>query len=106
LPVTTIVVGYPDEDPPKRDRLPLHAFLHNEKYRMPDTAEIEEVYRDREIKGWERYMSIPQLKEMADERGITSLAQFYTSEIKYDPDIFAVDSAKLRELLVRKTFLP
>ncbi|MEQ1823586.1 MAG: nitroreductase family protein [Fimbriimonadaceae bacterium] len=106
LPVTTIVVGYPDEDPPKRDRLPLNAFVHDEKYRMPDTAEIEEVYRDREIKGWERYMSFPGLKEMAEERGITSLAQFYTSEIKYDPDVFREDSAKLRALLERKTFLP
>ncbi|MEQ1934370.1 MAG: oxidoreductase, partial [Fimbriimonadaceae bacterium] len=106
LPVTTIVVGYPDEDPPKRDRLPLNAFLHDEKYRMPDSAEIEEVYRDREIKGWERYMSFPGLKEMAEERGITSLAQFYTSEIKYDPDVFGPDSQKLRELLELKKFLP
>src|SRR5512134_51834 len=30
LPVTSMVVGWPDEDPAKRDRLPLHAFLHQE----------------------------------------------------------------------------
>jgi nitroreductase len=106
LPVTTIVVGYPDENPPKRDRLPLSAFLHDETYRLPDSAEIEETYLEREIKGWERYMSFPGLKEMAEERGITSLAQFYTSEIKYDPDVFHEDSVKLRELLKLKKFLP
>lgn len=106
LPVTTIVVGYPAEDPPKRDRLPLDAFLHEETYRRPDEREIDEVYREREVKGWERYMAYPELKKMAEERGITELAQFYTSEIKYDPDVFRRDSVKLRELLERKRFLP
>lgn len=105
LPVTTIVVGYPDEDPPKRDRLPLRAFLHEETYRMPTEAEIDDVYRDREVAGWKRYMSFPGLKELAEERGITTLAQFYTSEIKYDPDTFRRDSERLRELLVSKEFL-
>jgi nitroreductase len=106
LPITTIVVGYADEDPPKRDRLPLAAWLHEERYRLPDEGEIEETYRDREVKGWERYMSYPELRRMAEERGITTLAQFYTSEIKYDPDIFRRDSKKLAELLARKKFLP
>jgi hypothetical protein len=51
-------------------------------------------------------MSIPNLKAAIEARGITSLAQFYTSEIKYDPDTFAADSAKLRALLEEKRFLP
>lgn len=106
LPVTTIVVGYPNEDPAKRDRLPLSGLLHEEAYRMPSENEIETVYRDREVSGWNRYMAIPELKAMAEERGITSLAQFYTSEIKYDPDTFRADSARLRALLETKEFLP
>ena len=73
---------------------------------MPDEAEIDDVYRDREVAGWKRYMSFPGLKEMAEERGITTLAQFYTSEIKYDPDTFRRDSEKLRKLLESKQFLP
>jgi nitroreductase len=106
LPVTTIVAGYPAEDPPKRDRLPLSAFLHAEKYRRPSDRDIEDIYAEREVCGWERYMSYPEMKAEIEARGITSLAQFYTSEIKYDPDGFREDAAKLRALLEAKHFLP
>src|SRR5579862_1151317 len=106
LPVTTIVAGYPDENPPKRDRLPMSALIHREKYERRSDEELLASYADREMKGWDRYMAIPELKQMAEERGITSLAQFYTSEIKYDPDVFEVDSARLQALLKAKHFLP
>jgi len=106
LPVTTIVVGHPAEDPPKRDRLPLSAFLHDEKYRRPSDEDLEAIYAQREVRGWERYMSYPEMKAEIEARGITSLAQFYTSEIKYDPDVFRKDAAKLRALLEAKHFLP
>jgi nitroreductase len=106
LPVTTIVVGYPDEAPARRDRLPLRAFLHEETYHRPTDAEIEEIYTQREVRGWERYMSYPELKTKMESHGIKSLAEFYTSEIKYDPDGFRADSAKLRALLKAKHFLP
>jgi nitroreductase len=106
LPVTTIVVGYPAEDPPKRDRLPLHAFLHEETYHRPTGAELEAIYEQREVKGWARYMAYPELKAKIEALGITSLAQFYTSEAKYDPETFREDSEKLRALLEAKHFLP
>lgn len=104
-PVTTIVVGYPDENPAKRDRLPLAAFLHDERYRPTTREEIESTYRDREVKGWERYMSMPQLKALVEREGITSLADFYTSKVKYDPEVFARDSAKLDAFLRAKNLL-
>ena len=47
-----------------------------------------------------------ELKELIEARGITSLAQFYTSEVKYDPDVFREDSDKLRAPLEAKHFLP
>jgi len=106
LPVTTIVVGYPDEQPPKRDRLPLSAFLHDETYRLPSELELDETYRQREVRGWERYMAMPELRKMAEEHNITSLAQFYTSKIKYDPDFFSEVSGRIRVLLEDKHFLP
>ena len=106
LPVTAIVVGYPDESPDKRDRLPAGAFVHDETYRRPTEDELAAIYERREVKGWERYMAMPDLKAAIEARGITSLAQFYTSEIKYDPDVFREDSAKLVALLEAKHFLP
>ena len=106
LPVTTIVVGYPAEDPPKRDRLPLRAFLHDETYRRYTEEELEAIYEQREVRGWARYMAHPDLKAKVEALGITSLAQFYTSEAKYDPEEFRRDSEKLRALLASKHFLP
>jgi len=106
VPVTTIVAGWPDEDPAKRDRLPLSAFLHDETYQRPNEAQLEDIYEQREVRGWARYMAFPELKARVEEMGITSLAQFYTSKAKYDPDVFRRDSAKLRALLEAKHFLP
>ena len=106
IPVTTIVAGWPAEDPPKRDRLPLNAFLHDETYHRPSEAELDAIYEQREVRGWARYMAYPELKARIEELGITSLAQFYTSKAKYDPDVFQRDSAKLRALLEAKHFLP
>jgi nitroreductase len=106
VPVTTIVVGWPDEDPAKRDRLPLRGLLHDETYHRPTDAELEDIYEQREVRGWARYMSMPHLKARVEEMGITSLAQFYTSKAKYDPDEFRRDSDKLRALLEAKHLLP
>jgi nitroreductase len=106
LPITTIVVGWPNEDPAKRDRLPLPAFLHDETYHRPTDAELDATYEQREVRGWARYMSMPALKAKVEELGITSLAQFYTSKAKYDPDTFRHDSAELRALLESTHFLP
>lgn len=103
VPVTTIVVGYPNENPAKRDRLPLSAFLHDETYQPSNT---DAVYEQREIRGWERYMAYPKLKAKIEEMGITSLAQFYTSDIKYSPAFFEKCSADLTTLLKEKGFIP
>ncbi|MBS1717164.1 MAG: nitroreductase family protein [Armatimonadetes bacterium] len=102
--VTSVVVGYPNEDPQKRDRLPMEAFIHDEKYHDPSPAELEELYRAREVNGWNRYMAFPELKAEIERLGITSLAQFYTSEAKYDPETFIEDSAALEALLREKKF--
>jgi hypothetical protein len=106
LPVTAMVVGYPDEDPAKRDRLPIKTFLHNEKYQQPNDQQLDDTYAQREIRGWERYMSIPSIRAVIEAKGIRSLAHYYTSEVKYDPDVFKKDSADMVSALEEKHFLP
>ncbi len=106
VPVTTIVVGWPAEDPAKRDRLPLSSIVHDERYHRPAAEELEATYAQREVRGWQRYMSVPEIRARIEAMGITSLAQFYTSKAKYDPDLFREDSAKLAALLAAKHFLP
>lgn len=106
LPVTTIVVGHPAENPAKRDRLPFPTFIHEEKYKLSTADEIDEIYKERERRGWDRYMSDPRLKAIVEENNIHSLAEFYTSKVKYDPEEFAQDSARLRAVIEAKNFLP
>ena len=105
-PVTSMVVGWPAEQPAQRDRLPADAWIHDERYQLPTASDIDAQFALREERGRERYLSMGE--EMAarwKELGITSLAQFYTSKIKYDPDQFAIDSAALEALLRERGFL-
>jgi nitroreductase len=107
LPVTSMVVGWPAEAPAQRDRLPGAAWIHDERYQRPTPEQIDERFAEREERGRKRYMeSSPEMAARWREHGITSLAQFYTSRIKYDPDIFRRDSDRLRELMQRSGFFP
>jgi hypothetical protein len=106
LPVTSMVVGWPAEVPARRDRLPSTAWIHDERYQRPSAADIDARFAERERSGRERYLSMgPDMAAMWAEHGITSLAQYYTSKIKYDPDRFAEDSAALEALLRARGFL-
>ncbi len=48
VPVAAMVLGYPDENPPLTDRLPMRAVVHKEKYRDYSPQEIDSVYKERE----------------------------------------------------------
>jgi len=101
VPVTSLVVGWPDEAPAARDRLPLAAYLHRERYQPPADEALLDIYRDRETKGWKRYQALgPEIVQAMAERGITSLAQFYTSDLKYAPSRCEATSEQFSQLLV------
>jgi nitroreductase len=106
LPVTSMVVGWPAEAPAQRDRLPRAAWIHSERYQRPDASDIDAHFAERERRGRERYLAMgPEMEQQWREHGISSLAQYYTSKIKYDPDQFALDSAALEALLRERGFL-
>lgn len=106
LPVTTLVVGTPNEAPRQRDRLPPPAWIHEETYQRPTAADIESNFAERERRGKARYMeSSPEMAALWAEQGITSLAQYYTSAIKYDPDRFERYSADMEAQLRERGFL-
>ena len=106
LPVTSMVVGWPAEAPAQRDRLPPAAWIHEERYQRPSAAQIDERFAQREERGRARYLAMgPEMAARWAELGITSLAQYYTSKIKYDPDLFARDSVALEALLRARGFL-
>lgn len=107
LPVTSMVVGWPAEAPAQRDRLPPQAWIHDETYQRPGPQDIDRDFAAREVKGWARYRSMgPEVVARMAELGISSLAQYYTSDIKYAPQVFERDSETLRQTLAARGFMP
>jgi hypothetical protein len=82
VPVVGFSLGYPDEDPLPRDRLPLDGLVHDETYQDYTDERIREIYRERNVKGWERYMGSARLRRLVEESGVENLAQLYTT-VKY-----------------------
>jgi len=82
VPVVGFSLGYPNEKPALRDRLPLNGIVHRETYQAYSDKDILEIYKDRDVKGWERYMSFPRLRKMIESSDVENLAQIYT-KLKY-----------------------
>ncbi len=72
VPVTTLVVGYPDESPELTDRLPVEAVVHYEKYQDYDKEKIEQLYKEKE--------NLPSSKELIKVNGTENLAQIFTQK--------------------------
>ncbi len=104
FPVVGFTLGYPDEDPPLRDRLPAHGLIHNETYHDYSPEQIAEIYLERETKGWERYMNIPRLRNMVEDAGVENLAQIYTT-VKYTRESHHTYSQNVLNYLVQQDFL-
>jgi nitroreductase len=104
VPVVGFSLGYPDECPAERTRLPLNSLVHRETYQDFDADRINEVYKDRETSGWERYMAIPELKKMVEEEGIENLAQVYT-KLKYTRESHIGYSETINKYLKSSGFL-
>ncbi len=104
FPVVGFVLGWPDEDPEPRDRLPLEGLLHHETYRDHSDDEIRDIYRNRDKAGWDRYMSFPRLRELVEEAGVENLAQIYTV-VKYTREGHARYTKNILDYLKRQGFL-
>ena len=74
VPVTTVTLGWPSENPEQIDRLPLEAVIHREHYVDYTPANIERYYKEKE----ERKDSGQFVKENNKE----SLAQVFT-DVRY-----------------------
>lgn len=104
FPATTLVVGTPDEDPAPRARLPMAGVVHAERYEDFDDVRITETYHSREVEGWNRYMSFPDLAKKILASGVTNLAQVYT-DVKYTREENELISREILESLERQGFL-
>jgi nitroreductase len=104
VPVVGFTLGYPDEDPAPRDRLPLEGLVHYETYHDYSDEQISEIYQERELRGWERYMSYPRLRKLIIDSGVENLAQVYT-EVKYPRRSYQEISRNVLNYLKSQGFL-
>lgn len=70
MPVATITLGWPDEQPPLTDRLPLAAIMHNETYTDYTPESIDRFYAEKE--------ALPENEEFVRINNKQTLAQVYT----------------------------
>lgn len=96
MPVATLTVGYPDENPAQSDRLPLASFVHQETYKNYDKELIDKYYSYKE--------SLPENKEFVAINKKQTLAQVF-AEIRYTKRDNEAMSATLLETLKRQGFL-
>ena len=96
VPITTLVIGYPDESPDLTDRLPLDAVVHNETYEDYTSEKIDSLYAEKEA----LLETINLLKENHKE----TLAQIFTDNryTKKDNEFF---SEKFMDVIKKQGFI-
>jgi nitroreductase len=104
VPVVGYSLGYPAENPVPRDRLPKHGLVHQEQYHHYSDEEISEIYKERDEKGWNRYMENAKLREMTERLGLENLAQIYTIA-KYTKESHHEFSQTVLNYLERQNFM-
>lgn len=104
VPVVGYSLGYPAENPAPRDRLPKHGLVHYDQYCDYTDNDIVDIYKERNEKGWNRYMDVPQLKEMTERLGLKNLAQIYTIA-KYTKESHQQFSQTLLNYLQKQNFM-
>ena len=96
MPVATLTVGWPAEEPPLSDRLPADSFVHSETYKEYSRADIDAYYNNKENLEENRHFCELNKKE--------TLAQIFT-DIRYTKRDNEAMSAGLLEALRAQGFL-
>ena len=96
FPVATLTVGWPDEEPVQSDRLPLEAFIHEERYNDYLGIDIDRFYSEKEQLEENRHFVRINQKE--------TLAQVFT-DIRYTRKDNEAMSNTLLDALCHQGFL-
>ena len=96
FPIATITVGWPDENPPLSDRLPLKAIIHQETYQCYTPEMIDEFYGAKE--------ALEENKHFVEINHKETLAQVFT-DIRYTQKDNEIMSEGLIAALKQQGFL-
>ena len=97
MPVATLTVGWPAEEPALSDRLPLESFVHQETYQDYLGADIDTYYNYKE--------NLEENKIFVRINNKETLAQVFT-DIRYTRKDNEAMSEEMLRTLVRQGFLP
>lgn len=104
VPVVGFCLGYPDEDPALRHRLPFDGLVHEGGYQAYTKEDIDRIYHKKEQVDWERYMKSSRLRKLVKQQGVENLAQLYTG-VKYTRDFYQEYSRKILAYLEEQGFM-
>lgn len=96
MPVATITLGWPDQNPPLTDRLPLRSIVHSETYTDYTPQTIDEYYAPKE--------NLPENQEFLKINNKETLAQIFT-DIRYTREANEAMSATMLEALRKQGFM-
>ena len=96
MPVATLTVGWPAEEPPLSDRLDKHAFVHQDTYQDYTPETIDRYYSPKE--------SLPENQHFVNVNHKQTLAQVFT-DISYTKADNEAMSQTLLDTLRRQGFL-
>lgn len=74
VPVATVTLGWPDENPLQTERLPLEAVVHQETYKDYSPEDIDRLYKEKE--------ELEANKQFVAENNKETLAQVFT-DVRY-----------------------
>ena len=97
MPVATLTVGWPAEQPPLSDRLPLESFIHQDTYQDYMGADIDTYYYNKE--------HLPENLNFVRINNKETLAQIFT-DIRYTRKDNEAMSQGLLEALRHQGFMP
>ncbi len=96
VPVTTVVVGYPEETPELTDRLPLASVIHKEVYQDYSEGDIDQIYAAKE--------AMPLTQKLLAENNKETLAQIFTDN-RYTKKDNVTFSKALLQVLEKQGFM-
>lgn len=95
MPITTVTVGYPDENPDQTDRLPVGAVMHYEQYvdYIPEDIDLQFDHKE----------CLEENRRFVEINNKETLAQIFT-DIRYTKKDNEAISVMFKELLQKQGF--
>ncbi len=89
LPVATIAVGWPADNPPLTDRLPLEAVVHYDTYKEYTGEDIDRLWHERE--------NSDETQNLLEVNGLPNLARIFTEKRYTAQDNLSISESYLSE---------